>query len=136
MIHLRILTRKGTFLDQDVESFIIPAHDGPLQIEAGYTPNITACLEAGVMKIKTEGKTKFYALFRGILHVKPTEAILLAEAIEDGYEIDMARAIASRDRNLDIIARNDGNDDVRHARISLAKQLARIQAKELDEGGR
>ena len=48
----------------------------------------------------------------------------------------MARALAKRDRNLDIIARKDPNEDVQYARISLAKQLARIEAKTLGEGGR
>ena len=74
------------------------------------------------------------AIFHGLADVRPDGVHLLVEEVEDGYEIDMARAIARRDRALDIIHNANDSEDVQFARISLAKQLARISAKNLDAG--
>lgn len=134
MISLEILTPEGSFLDEEVVSVLIPAKNGPMLLEKGITPSIVSCHEAGVLKVNFAKETKFYAVFHGVAHVKADKIVFLAELVEDGYELDMARAIAARDRNLDIIARKEDNLDVAYAEISLAKATARIKAKTLSEG--
>ena len=133
MIRLIILTPHGVFLDKEVERFVVPSTKGPLEISGGYTPIIAALDECGVMKI-TMGKPKYYALFQGTLKVEDGRAFVMCNEIEDGYSIDMARAIASRDRALDRIERNEEGLDVKRAKASLARALARISVKTLDEG--
>lgn len=135
MISFQVLTPEGILLQEEVVSILLPAVNGPLLIEGGYTPTIVECLPSGVVKIDFGNKVKYYAEFHGVGRVTPEGTFLFcAELFEDGYEIDMARAIASRDRNLDLIQSQDPNVDVAYAQISLNKQLARIQAKTLGEG--
>lgn len=133
MIRLIVLTPKGVFLDQEVERFLVPSTMGPLEISEGYTPLIASLLESGVLKI-TMGKPKYYAIFQGTLKVEEDRAFVMCSEIEDGYSIDMARAIASRDRALDRIEKREEGIDVKRAKASLARALARISAKSLDEG--
>ena len=134
MIPLTVLTPKGIAIDAEVDSFIVPAEKGPLMIEKGYTPTIVSCLPSGVLKIWMGGKKKFYALFQGVLHVKENRAVLLCQNIEEGSTIDRARARCKADYYRDIIEKKDPNTDVEYARISLAKQMARLQAKNLSDG--
>lgn len=134
MIPFTILTPQGVYLDEEVDSVLLPAKNGPMLLEKGITPSIVACLEAGVLKINFGKQSKYYAVFRGVARVKPERILLLAEMVEDGYELDMARAIAARDRNIDIIKEKKPDEDVRYAKASLAKSLARIKAKSLSEG--
>ena len=103
-------------------------------IEKGYTPTIVSCLPSGVLKIWMGGKKKFYALFQGVLHVKENRAVMLCQNIEEGSTIDRARAMSKADYDRDIIEKKDPNTDVEYARISLAKQMARLQAKNLSDG--
>lgn len=133
MIRLLILTPKSVFLDKDVERFLVPSTKGPLEISGGYTPIIVGLAPCGVLKV-TMGKPKYYAIFNGTLKVEHDRAFILAESVEDGYGIDMARAIASRDRALDRIEKSDPDLDIHRARASLARALARIDVKNLDEG--
>ena len=56
--------------------------------------------------------------------------------LEDGYSIDMARAIAARDRAQDRIVRADEGTDILRAQAALYRALARIDAKEKSEGGK
>jgi F-type H+-transporting ATPase subunit epsilon len=133
MIRLLILTHKGVYLDKEVERFTVPSTLGPLEISGGYTPIIAGLVPAGVLKV-TMGKPKYYAIFNGTLQVEHDRAFILADEIEDGYEIDMARALASRDRAYDRIQKKDKDIDMKRARASLARAMARINVKDLDEG--
>lgn len=133
-IPLKIVTPEGVFVEEDVESFLVPSTQGPLEVGPGYTNLITTILPAGVMWIRHKNKKDYYAVFGGVLRIDGQTATLYTQEINDGYEIDMARAIAARDRSLDLISSSSDGDDVRLARIRLDKSLARISAKSLSEG--
>ena len=95
MISFQVLTPEGILLQEEVVSILLPAVNGPLLIEGGYTPTIVECLPSGVVKVDFGNKVKYYAEFHGVGRVTPEGTFLFcAELFEDGYEIDMARAIA------------------------------------------
>ena len=134
-ISLSLLTPQGFFLKEEVDHILLPTVEGPLGIEPGYTNIVTSLVKAGVLRIEKDGKPRFYAVFGGVCEVSKDHGCLIAcEEVNDGYEIDMARAIAARDRNLDLINAKNSSDDVAKARIKLSKALARISAKELSLG--
>ncbi|MBQ2494382.1 MAG: hypothetical protein II520_04020, partial [Bacilli bacterium] len=120
MVRLTIRSEKGAFFDQEVDYVLLPTERGPLQFQEGCTPSIVRCVEAGVLKVVIQDKPNFFAIFHGLADVRPDGVHLLVEEVEDGYEIDMARAIARRDRALDIIHNANDSEDVQFARISLA----------------
>ena len=137
ILTLKIHTPDGIFFEDGVTSFLVPTTMGPLEVEPGYTNVITTLLPSGVMWIKKADKKSYYAVFGGVLRVQSGEmATLFTQEINDGYGIDMARAIASRDRSLDRISKHAAGDDLKMARIKLDKALARISAKTLSEGKR
>ena len=132
---LKVLSMKGVAFEGEVFSLTVPTEFGPTMIEYGYTNFIAALLPAGVMKIVNEKGTTYYAVFGGAVDVvKGGATTVYAEEINVGYEIDMARAMAARDRNLDRI--NSGSDeiDMAKAKAHLAKALIRISVKRLSEG--
>lgn len=89
------------------------------------------------MRTITPEKTDFYAVFGGVIDVrKGGIATLYCEEINDGYSIDLARAIAARDRNLDRIEKHEEGIDILRAKAKLAKALIRIDVKHLSEGGK
>ncbi len=133
--HLRIFTPSGIIFDEDVVSVTVPVEKGPLCIEAGYTNLITSISKAGVLKVVTPTKTRYFAIFGGSLDVSKLEGTFIyTEEINDGYAIDMARAIAARDRNLDRLEKRPEGIDIVRARIKLNKALVRISVKQLSEG--
>jgi F-type H+-transporting ATPase subunit epsilon len=62
--------------------------------------------------------------------------MILTEEIEDGGSIDMARAIAARDRAQDLLGSKESAVDIERAKAALNRALTRIDVKSLDEGGR
>ena len=134
-ISLNLLTPRGVVYKDEVDSILLPTVDGPLGIEPGYTNIIVSLVSAGVLKVDKAGKSRYFAVFGGLCEMTRDHGCVIAcEEVNDGYEIDMARAIAARDRNLDLIAKNADLDSVKLAKIKLAKALARIDAKELSLG--
>ena len=133
---LKILTMDGVVYSGDARSLMVPTEKGPLVIEAGYTNFIGALSAAGVLKVVDEKGNHFYAVFGGVLDVRMNESVTVySEEINPGYSIDLARAIAARDRNLDRIAKHEEGIDILRAKIKLSKALVRISVKELSEGG-
>jgi ATP synthase F1 epsilon subunit len=133
---LLALTPAGVYFDKNVEEVYFPTPNGPLGIFSGYTRLRFTLAPSGVLKFKEEGKEKYYAIFGGLVSVEPTKVTILSEDIEDGMSIDMANAIASRDRAADFINGKDPNVDVDRARAALNHALTQIDAKSLAEGGR
>ena len=135
-IHLKVITPVGVLFDADVDSFSVMTEKGPLVISPKYTTLITACTPYGVAKIVQQGRPSYFAMFGGFLEVKPDGATILADDFEDGYSIDMARAIASRDRAQDRIEQPKNEIDFIRAQGALYRALTRIDAKTKSEGGR
>ena len=134
-IRLQVITPGGTLLDEELDMFLVPTYKGPLAISPSYTTLVASCSPCGVLKTVRDGRVRYYAMFGGFLEVKPDGAVILADDLEDGYTIDMARAIASRDRAQDRIAKRESGIDILRAQASLYRALARIEAKEKSEGG-
>lgn len=134
---VRILTMGGPVFDGEALSLTVPMDHGPLFIERGYTNFMGTLSKAGVLKLVTKEKTYFYAVFGGIVDVrKGGTTTVYCEEINPGYSIDLARAIAARDRNLDRIAKHEDGIDILRAKAKLAKALVRISVKEMSEGAK
>lgn len=132
---LRVITMNGVVYDDEALSVQVPTDKGPLLIEPGYTNFIGAISPAGVLKIQTTKRNEYYAIFGGVIDVKHGIGVTIySEEINYGAEIDMARAIASRNRNLDRIDKKPEGIDLIRAKIKLAKALVRIDVKRLSEG--
>ena len=132
---LKVLTMHGPVYDDEALSVLLPTEKGPLLLEPGYTNYIGAIAPAGVMRIQSAHGNKFYAIFGGVVDVKRTLGVTVyTEEINYAEEIDLARAVAARDRNLDRIETRPEGIDLIRAKVKLAKALARIDAKKLSEG--
>ena len=132
---LKVLTMHGCVYDDVALSLLVPTDKGPLLIEPGYTNYIGSISPAGVLRIQTEKKNEYYAIFGGAVDVKHGIGVTVyCEEIDYGGDIDLARATAARDRNLDRIEKRPDGIDLVRAKIKLAKALARIDAKRLSEG--
>ncbi len=134
MIHARLLTPKGLVYEGDVDELYFPSEKGPTQIATDYTPSVFAISPFGVLSLTVKGRKRFYAVFGGAVWVEKDGVSILCEEIDDGYTIDMARAIASRDRALDRISEEDPGTDVTRAKASLNRALTRINVKTLSMG--
>lgn len=129
--HLDIFTPKGKYFSNDVEFLEVRNDDSVLGILAHHTPLIST-IKLGVIKIRFNGKTRYYATTGGLLNVKKDNTVsLMLNTIERGDEIDVERAKRSIKR-AEKHLQEEGSDKAR-AEASLERANNRLLAAEEDK---
>jgi F-type H+-transporting ATPase subunit epsilon len=97
---------------------------------SNHAPLITA-LRPGKIEYRDQaGQTMYLAVTSGFLEVSNNIATLLADAVEETVEIDLARAESARDRAWEMLkqaAAGDSEIDVPRARAALSRAQNRIR---------
>ena len=128
-VNLEILTPFGIYLKDKVDLINIPSSKSVLGILPNHAP-LVADILLGSIEIISNNKREYYATTGGVIYVKKDKVVLLVDTIEKGDEIDLARAIASKNRAEDRLSSSDANIDIKRARASLARAINRIKIKE------
>ena len=124
---LEILTLKRTTYAGMVISVIAPGAKGSFGVLVRHAPMISS-LETGTLKIREPaGKEVSAFLGEGFLMVEKDNVVILASRAEIAHEIDVQRAIASRDRALTRLKEKSPDLDIVRAEASLQRALARLK---------
>ncbi len=77
-MNLEIITPEKTLFEGEADCVVVPALDGELGILNNHAP-IIAALKAGAVKITNEGQTQEFQIVGGVLEVKNSRVMILAE---------------------------------------------------------
>lgn len=134
MFRLSIVTPEKVFYEADIKSLIVPGTEGYLGVLSNHAPLITA-LEPGKIEFRdADDKVNYLAVTAGFLEVSGNVATLLADAVEETEEIDLERAIVSRDRSWEMLkaaAAGDKTINVSRARAALRRAQNRIRVHQV-----
>ena len=123
---LVIVSPRGCYLDEEVESLTVKLTTGYRTILAKHAPLIGA-LGYGPMHIVKNGKTIYYALHGGAINITNEQVTLMVNAIEREDEIDLERAKEAKKRAEDRLRKpRDPDVDVKRAQLALYRALSRI----------
>ena len=122
---LVIVTPRGCYLDEQVESLNVKLSGGYVTILPKHTPMIGA-LGYGPMHIKKDGETIYYALHGGALHVTNEKVTLMVNTIEREDEIDLERAKKAKERAEERLKSRGDGIDLKRAKMALYRALSRI----------
>jgi F-type H+-transporting ATPase subunit epsilon len=129
MFVLKVITpqSKPRVLQTTIANLVTPS--GQMGILSHHMPIITM---VNISKMTTieDNVRKVYAVSGGVFFFKNNEATLLADAFESQDEIDLARAIAAKERAEERLKTKDPSIDIKRAQIALAKAINRIGLKE------
>lgn len=124
---LEILTLKSTTYTGMVISVIAPGAKGRFGVLVRHASMISS-LETGALKIREPaGKEASAFVGEGFLMVEKDNVVILASRAEMAHEIDVERAIASRDRALTRLKEKPAGLDIARAEASLHRALARLK---------
>lgn len=128
-IKLEIISPSRILFEGEVDSITVPGTSGSFQILKNHAP-IVSTLEIGELKFNIDGITKHYAISGGTIEVNDNKVLILADSVEDVEEIDIDRAIKSKERAVNRLNEKSSEIDIERARASLARALNRIKLKE------
>ena len=125
-IQLEIVTPERSVLSEAVDELILPGTRGYLGVRPGHAPLLTT-LKVGTILIRKGREPKVLAVSWGFAEVLPERVSILAETAERAEEIDLDRALRSRERAEKRLKSPDPDVDFQRAQVALEKALIRIQ---------
>ncbi len=126
-IHFKIITHDKIVYENDIDAIYTKGVDGEFGVLVDHTPFMSA-LDIGVTKIENEGKQEFFSTIGGVFQFKNNEAVILTEAAESGKDIDVTRAQNAKERAEARLGSTDVENDIKRAKLALAKAMARLKA--------
>lgn len=127
LIKFKLVTPERVLLEEEVESLSCPTSLGQITILPHHIP-LVATLVPGEISGRKEGEEYFIAVSGGFVEVRQNnEIVVLADAAEHHYEIDVERAEQARQRAQKSMAESVASDE-EYAKVaaSLERSLARL----------
>jgi len=125
-IHIQVIMPGTTKFDDFVERAILPGVEGDFEVLNGHTAFITK-LRPGTLKVYKQKEELSFALHDGFVTVEDNKILVLCENCENKKEIDLNRALISKERAEKRIADSQNTEiDFRRAEYALKRAIARI----------
>jgi len=129
LLHLKIVTPRGVFFEDDVSELVAPGKDGDFGVQIGHTPFISS-VRPGILKIYKNDKPELYSLMNGFVMVDVDKVRIFTEIIEKPDDIDKNRAERAKQRAEKRLQEKKEHTDLRRAEGALRRAIARIQISE------
>lgn len=123
---VEIITPKGIYLSESIESLTIKLTSGYRTFLAGHLPLIGS-LGYGSMHFIQNGETRNFAVHGGAINVRKEKTTIICNAIEEAKDIDEARAIRAKERAEARLKEKADNLDVKRAQLALQRAIARLE---------
>lgn len=130
LIHLKIVTPRGIFLEDDISELVAPGKDGDFGVLIGHTPFISS-VRPGILKVFKNDKPELYSLMNGFVMVDVDKVRIFTEIIEQPDDIDLKRAERAKERAEKRMLEKKEDTDLRRAEAALKRAIARIQISEV-----
>lgn len=122
---LKVLSPNRVFYEGEAEMIELTTTEGDMGIYKNHIP-LTAIVAPGILRIHKDSEVKEATLVEGFLQILPEEVIVLSEACEWPWEIDVHRAEEAKIRAERRIHSSDMNINLDRAEIALKKSLIRL----------
>lgn len=110
-IHVEIVTQERILLDEpEADMVVLPGRDGVMGILPHHTPLLTT-LSLGELKVKKGDSEDIFAIYGGIVEVRPDKVIVLADMAEHYSEINLELAEAARRRAEEMMRQGPPPDE-------------------------
>lgn len=123
---LRIITPRGVYFNQEVQSLTVKLSSGYRTILKGHAPLIGSLAYAPMHFIK-DGKLEEFAVHGGAMNITKEKVTLVCNAIEKKSDIDPERARKAKERAEKRLKDKDSNIDLKRAQLSLQRALVRLE---------
>lgn len=126
-LNLQLITPERTVISETVSSLTCPTEEGQITILPNHAP-LVANLVSGELIAKNGGEDRYVYVAGGFIEVrKDNQIVILADAAEHHFEIDIARAEEAKKQAEEILEKQHlADEEYATAAWMLQKNLARI----------
>ncbi|MCS6835043.1 MAG: ATP synthase F1 subunit epsilon [Anaerolineae bacterium] len=120
-IHVELVTQeRKLFEEKQADMVIVPAIEGEMGILPRHAPVLTT-LGFGEMVVRKGNAEERFAIYGGIVDVRPDKVVVLADTAESAYGISAEKAEEARARAAKMMAEGTHPDHNRQAALELRR---------------
>jgi F-type H+-transporting ATPase subunit epsilon len=130
-IHVELVTQeKRVFEEPEADMIIVPGSEGEMGILPHHAPVLTT-LGFGELVVRKGNREERFAIYGGVVDVRPDKVVVLADLAESSFDLDMETIEAARESAAKLMAEGVPEEENRNAALALrrAELAARIQRK-------
>lgn len=135
-IHIELVTQEAKIFDEpEADIVIVPAVEGEMGVLPNHAPVLTTLSFGELVVRKGEAEERF-AIYGGVVDVRPDKVVVLADLAESSYALDLEKAQDARERARMILEDGPPGPDNRQAELELrrANLAVRISQKVRSRG--
>ncbi|MBZ0276821.1 MAG: ATP synthase F1 subunit epsilon [Anaerolineae bacterium] len=126
-IHVEVVTQeKRVFEEPAADMILIPASEGEMGVLPHHAPVLTT-LGFGELVIRKGHAEERFAIYGGVVDVRPDKVVVLADLAESSFEIDMEAIEAARERAQHMM--QEGVPEVENRAAALALRRAELAVR-------
>lgn len=134
-IHVELVTQERKVFDEPEADLVkIPAVEGEMGVLPGHAPVLTT-MSFGELVVRKGDAEERFAIFGGVVDVRPDKVVVLADLAESSFEIDVEQAEAARERAQQMLAEGVGEDRNRTALLELRRAELKLKVSRRVSGG-
>lgn len=131
MLKIKVVTPDKVLVDEIIDSVSIPTTSGMITVLSKHVP-LVSTIKSGEMIIRKAGTGIGYAVFKGLVNVRPhrkglTEVVVLIERSEHVEELDHARAEEALARARALALDKSDEEDFGIFEGLIEKELNRVK---------
>jgi len=120
-IHVELVTQeRKVFEESEADMVIIPASEGEMGVLPRHAPVLTT-MGFGELVIRKGSAEERFAIYGGVVDVRPDKVVVLADLAESSFDIDSEKARAARERAAQLVADGVPEDENRAAVLELRR---------------
>ncbi len=130
-IHLELVTQEEkVFEEPEADIVLVPALEGEMGVLPNHAPVLTT-LSFGELIVRKGAAEERFAVYGGVVDVRPDKVVVLADLAESSFALDLERAQEAREQARQALDEAPGEAENREALMALrrANLAVRISQK-------
>ncbi|MBZ0286266.1 MAG: ATP synthase F1 subunit epsilon [Anaerolineae bacterium] len=120
-IHVELVTQeRKVFEEPEADMVIIPAAEGEMGVLPHHAPVLTT-LGFGELVIRKAGREVRFAIYGGVVDVRPDKVVVLADLAESSFALDLQAIEDARSRVSKMLAEGLPPEQNRQAALELRR---------------
>lgn len=135
-ISVEIVTQeKVIFSEPEADMVVIPGSEGEMGVLPHHAPVLTT-LAYGELIVRKGRAQESFAIYGGVVDIRPDRVVVLADLAESSYDIDAAAVEAARERAATLMEQGVPAEQNREAALALrrAELALKVQRKVQSRG--
>lgn len=128
-IHVEVVTEeRKVFEEPEADMVLIPASEGEMGVLPHHAPVLTT-LGFGELIIRKGNAEERFAIFGGVVDVRPDKVVVLADLAESSFDLDEEAIAAARERAAKMMAEGVPEAENRVATLELRRAELALKIK-------